>query len=166
MLIELFQVEGINSYPDSADKLTLHEKVEYRGEYYYLATYTGSKSLQVVSFEDYQAYVNAPLIDVVVDDVSNLVEGFDDTDRKFTVTENSNSLATGSLAIVDTQFRVPFMRVDTGRTQLMPAIVKDGKFTITLNFKTSGKWVVNQALLNSELQQEAFSIEEYTFFVI
>lgn len=37
---------------------------------------------------------------------------------------------------------------------------------LTLIFKTNGKWVLNTELLNSELAQPLFEIEQQTFFVI
>ena len=106
------------------------------------------------------------LIDIQIDNITNTLADFDDSDNEYTVHEKVDCIATGQLAIPDQKFRGPFLRVDTGRTQIMLAEVINGAFTITINFKTSGKWVVNKTLLNSELQQPVFDIQEHTFFVI
>ena len=86
--------------------------------------------------------------------------------NSYTVAENTNCLAKGRLNIPEQKFRVPFQRLDIGRIQIMPADVTNDEFTINLNFKTGGKWVVNSELLNSELPQPLFEIEQQTFFVI
>lgn len=106
------------------------------------------------------------LIAVVIDNVSNVLSDFDDRDSQYTVNEGENVIATGSLKIPNQKFRVPFKRIDTGRTQLMVAEVDSGQFTLTMNFKTSGIWLVNNELINSELPQPIFSINEYRFAVI
>lgn len=110
--------------------------------------------------------VEKALIPVVIEQVTGQLSGFDDAPRHFTVSENTDVIATGTLAIPDQKFRVPFIRQDTGRIQLMVAEVVDGQFTLTMNFKTGGIWVVNSELLNSNLPAETFSIEEHTFAVI
>jgi len=63
-------------------------------------------------------------------------------------------------------FAVPFVRVDTGRTVFMPASITNGEFAIELTFKTSGKWVVNAEMINAELPELMFYIDDYSFQVI
>lgn len=106
------------------------------------------------------------LITVSIDDVTNRLEGYRESENQYHISENQVSLATGEVEFVDQKFTVPFLRVDTNRTQYMPATIKDGKFSIELNFKTAGKWIVNTRLLNSELSKPLFKIDEQTFFVI
>ena len=106
------------------------------------------------------------LIKVILTQVSGTLTGFADRDNQFTVNESTDIIASGTLAIADQKFRVPFKRLDTGRIQLMVAEVVDGQFTLSMNFKTGGIWVVNNELINAELTAPMFSIEEYQFAVI
>jgi len=117
--------------------------------------------------QSYTPEVITPLLPVVIDNVTNTLSDFDDSDNEFTVQENTNCIASGKLAIPAQNFRVPFVRADTGRKAYMVASVDAvGDFTITLNFKTGGEWVVNTELLNSELPQPVFSIAEHKFKVV
>lgn len=106
------------------------------------------------------------LIAITINNITNTSPDFDDSDTQFTVHENEISIATGELLIPDQNFRVPFLRTDTGRKVYMLASVTDGVFTLTLNFKTSGEWIVNTELINSELLEPVFSILEHKFKVI
>lgn len=106
------------------------------------------------------------LIAIVIDNVTNSLPDFDDSDNQYTLRENTDCLATGSLDIPDQNFRVPVVRTDTNRKVYMLASVKDGAFTLTLNFKTGGEWLVNSDLINSELATPLFSIAEYKFKVV
>jgi len=112
---------------------------------------------------------DSPLIPIIIDAVSNTLPDFDDSDNQYTVVENSESIATGSglLAFAGQKFRVPFVRTDTNRKAFMVAqVAADGAFSITLNFKTGGEWVVDEALVNSELPTPVFSMPEYRFKVV
>lgn len=168
ILLPFFEVKGTSSYPDDVTNFDGMEEVELDGEKYYVTDYSGELNLETGThnYSDYEGSLSPNLIPVIIGDVTNQLAGFENAERQYTVAELSESLATGQLAIPDQKFRVPFLRVDTGRVQIMPAEVKAGQFSITLNFKTSGKWVVNQELLNSELPTPVFSIEEHTFWVI
>lgn len=107
------------------------------------------------------------LVPVVIDSVSGQLDGYINNDNEYTVPQQSaNVVATGKLAVPDRKFKVPFKRVDTGRVQLMPAEIVDGKFTIPLKFETNGIWVINQTLINSEYPEPLFSMAEYKFSVI
>jgi len=125
----------------------------------------------------YSAVDNGELIAIAIDAVTNTIADFDDKDNQHTVNENSNSVASGSgltalYAMGLKKFRVPFVRTDTNRKAYMIAdITADGSFSITINFKTGGEWVVNSELLNSELSDEElalfkFSIAEHKFKVV
>jgi hypothetical protein len=98
--------------------------------------------------------------------VTGALTGFDDGPNQFTVNENTDLTATGTLAIPKSTFRVPFKRIDTGRIQLMVATVIDGSFTLSMNFKTGGEWVVNEDLVNLNMPTPTFSITEQKFSVI
>ncbi len=115
--------------------------------------------------------------EITISAVTNILTDFDDSDNQYTVIENSNSIASGGglISLYDmglTKFRVPFVRTDTGRKSYMVAdIAQDGSFSITLNFKTGGEWIVNTELLNSELSEAelslfSFSIAEHKFKVV
>lgn len=106
------------------------------------------------------------IMPIVIGTVTNTLPDFDENDNQYTVTENTNCLAIGTLAIPNQKFRVPFRRLDTGRIQLMVAEVLDGKFTLSMTFKTGGIWVVNNELINAELAEPMFSIAEHRFAVI
>jgi len=119
-----------------------------------------------------QSQINAvdefvqPLTPVVIEDVTGTVAGFSDAGNQYTVSESQQVVATATLAVADQKFYVPFKRTDTGRTQLMAAEVKDGKLTLTMNFKTSGLWVLNSELFNAGLDEPKFTIQEYRFAVV
>lgn len=106
------------------------------------------------------------LIEILVEDVKPTLTGFDDRDNDHTVNVNTNVVVSGKINIPDTTFRVPFKRVDTGRVQLMVAEVINGCFTMTVNFATSGKWVVNSELVNSELHSPTFQLSDHIFYVV
>jgi len=119
----------------------------------------------------------AVVIAIAIDSVSNKLDGFDTKKNNYTVVESSNSVASGAglSTLFDMglkKFRVPFVRTDTQRKAYMIAdILADGTFSITMNFKTGGEWVVNSDLLNSELTTEElslfkFSIDEHKFKVV
>lgn len=155
--------------PDTIDKFINQSVVTIEDQQYLFAEYTGVKNLASdYNVEDYLNSIEqgSQLIPVVIGQVTGNLPGYDDGERQYTVNENVDILATGNLPIPDQKFRVPFLRVDTGREQIMPAEVINGEFTITMNFKTGGKWVVNKDLLNSELPSPVFDIQEHTFFVI
>lgn len=106
-------------------------------------------------------------IPVVIDNVSGQIDGYINNENEFTIPQQSDQVsATGDLAVPDRKFKVPFMRTDTGRVQLMPADVTNGQFTIPLKFETNGIWVINEKLINSEFPEPVFSISEYRFSVI
>jgi len=122
-------------------------------------------------------YPGQKIIDISINKPSNTLADFDDKDTQYTVTENTDSIATGTglsdlYALGLKRFRVPFVRTDTNRKVYMVAdIAADGTFTITVNFKTGGEWIVNSDLLNSELSQEElalfkFRIAEHKFKVV
>ncbi|PCH95333.1 MAG: hypothetical protein COB83_08815 [Gammaproteobacteria bacterium] len=107
------------------------------------------------------------LLPIVIDDITNTLADFDDSDNQYTINEKTDCIASGKLAIPTQNFRVPFVRTDTGRKAYMVASVDtNGNFTITLNFKTGGEWMVNTELLNSELPQPVFRIAEHKFKVV
>lgn len=107
------------------------------------------------------------LIPVNIDAVAGQLQGYNNADREYTVPQQSaDVIATGTLAIEDRKFKVPFLRVDTGRIQLMPAQVVDGVFTVPLKFETNGVWVVNQELINTDFAQPLFELVEHKFSVI
>jgi hypothetical protein len=106
------------------------------------------------------------LIPIVINNVTDILPGFDDGPNQYTVAELTSVMATGTLAVPDSKFRVPFKRVDDGAVRYMVATVVSGVFTLTINFKTGGKWVVNQDLVNSAYPVPVFSLAEQTFMVI
>jgi len=167
ILIPFFPVIGANSYPDKGANFSNMEKVSFNGADYWLCDYHGNLPLAgVVSYNEYEASLVSELISINIDNVSNTLPDFDDSDREYTVKENTDCLATGSLGIKNQNFRVPFIRTDTGRKAYMIASITSGAFTITLNFKTGGEWLVNTELLNSELPAPMFAIAEHKFKVV
>jgi hypothetical protein len=117
------------------------------------------------------------IIEISIDNVTNTLVGFDDKEHQYTLAELTESIATGTgLSILHdmglTRFRVPFVRTDTQRKAYMVSdISADGSFSMNINFKTGGEWVVNTDLLNSELSEEElavfkFKIDKHKFKVI
>jgi len=169
ILIPYFNINGTDSYPDDYRLFSSMEKLKFNNQNYWLCNYAGKKELEtgVNNCADYRSYLKAPLLPIVIDQVTNILTDFDDSDTQYTVKENTDCIATGKLAIPKQNFRVPFIRTDTGRKAYMIAAVDElGNFTITLNFKTSGEWLVNTELLNSELPKAVFSIAEHKFKVV
>lgn len=128
-------------------------------------------------YSTYSIPVTAPVININIASVAPQLTGFDNKPNEYTVSEFTDITATGSglaalVAMGLTKFRVPFVRTDTMRNAYMVStIAPDGTFTMNINFKTGGKWVVNTELLNSELtaqelEQFSFSIDEHVFKVI
>jgi len=105
------------------------------------------------------------LIPIIINSVSNTLTGFEDGPNQYTVAELTDVIATGTLAVADSKFRVPFKR-DDGAIRFMVAEVVGGVFTLTMNFKTGGKWIVNQELVDSSYPAPVFGITEQTFMVI
>lgn len=118
--------------------------------------------------ESYWSSPNPDRIEIVVNpaNVNPVLPDFDDTDTSFTVYKNTDITVTGDLAIPDQNFRVPFKRCDNGEIYLMQATVKDGKYSMVLNFSVNTKFVVNTELVNSELPEPIFTIDEQTFYVV
>ncbi len=157
--------------PDTAATFKNQIVVELDGQLYLFADYTGSKSLvSDYSVDDYLASIapaETQLIPVIIDNVAGLLDGYVNVENEYTVPQASDAVvATGSLAIPDRKFKVPFKRIDTGRVQLMPAEVVGGAFTLSLKFETNGVWIVNQELINSDYEQDIFAIDERRFSVI
>ncbi len=115
-----------------------------------------------------------PVVAITIDNISNVLADFNDSDNEYTVKENTVCIATGKglIALANRNLRVPFVRTDTQRKVFMVGNVDDeGNLTLTLNFKTSGQWIVNCTLLNDALSQAeqaqfTLSINEHTFKVI
>lgn len=136
--------------PVPGDRVEIHENGTIRREQYHPVNQVD----------------NSALIAIVIDAVPGELTDFDDQDNEHTLQVNTDYQAAGDLDIPDKKFRVPFMRLDTGLIIPMVAEVKEGKFTITMNFDTRGTWVVNTELLNSQLPQQLFSIDEQKFLVV
>lgn len=121
--------------------------------------------------QTYYSVLDVPLLNIVIDNITNTLSDFDDSDNEFTIKENTDCIATGKLSIPKQNFRVPFVRLspeglpDTKR-YMVASVDELGNFTITLNFKTGGLWIVNTELLNSELPNSTFSIVEHKFRVV
>lgn len=125
------------------------------------------KGLKVIVVTGQGLPEETPLIPVIIDNVAGQLEGYVNVENEYTVPQSSDAvIATGQLAIPDRKFKVPFKRVDTGRVQLMPAEVVSGVFTLPLKFETNGVWIVNQALINSDYEQDVFALTERRFSVI
>ncbi|MEZ7277217.1 hypothetical protein [Pseudoalteromonas sp. 68 DY56-GL68] len=160
--------------PQLPDSITLFKQqsiVDIGGKAYFFADYIGSKALvSDHNVDDYLASLNpveTQLIPVIIDNVAGQLEGYVNNENEYTVPQSSDAvIATGKLAIPDRKFKVPFKRVDTGRVQLMPAEVVDGVFTLPLKFETNGVWIVNQALINTDYEQDIFELKERKFSVI
>ncbi|MDC3214785.1 hypothetical protein NQU47_19675 [Pseudoalteromonas distincta] len=157
--------------PDTIDNFKNQTVVTIGEQLYLFADYIGSKSLvSDYSVDDYLASiapVETPLIPVIIDNVAGLLDGYVNIENEYTVPQASDTVvATGSLAIPDRKFKVPFKRIDTGRVQLMPAEVVGGVFTLPLKFETNGVWIVNQELINSDYEQDVFALTERRFSVI
>lgn len=171
-------IEGLvkSQLPDDLKHFDNQTVVVYNGNRYFYATYNGIKSLvSDVPVEDYlNSLITSAVIPIVIDFVSNTQAGFDNSVNQYTILENETSLATGTglQAIAGKKFRVPFVRTDTNRKNFMVAEVDAlGYFSLALNFKTGGDWIINTQLLNSELTKAelslfSFTIEDYSFKVI
>lgn len=122
---------------------------------------------RLVDVAEFTQAQEIPKIPVVIDNVSGQIDGYVNNENEFTVPQSAvDVVATGQLLVPDRKFKVPFMRTDTGRVQLMPADVTNGQFTIPLKFETNGIWVINEELINSEFPTPVFSLSEYRFSVI
>ena len=157
--------------PDNPDYFKSKQSVVIDDALYLFTDYTGSKALvSDYNVDDYLASiapVETQLIPVIIDNVAGQLEGYVNNENEYTVPQSSDAvIATGQLAMPDRKFKVPFLRVDTGREQLMPAEVKGGVFTLPLKFETNGTWIVNQKLINKEYEQDLFSLEQRVFSVI
>ncbi|PAJ72296.1 hypothetical protein CJF42_22015 [Pseudoalteromonas sp. NBT06-2] len=124
---------------------------------------------------DWVVVNKSQIIPINIDSVTNKLEDFDDNDNEYTLVENSNSVASGVVPLPNKKFRVPFVRLDVkgvpDKKSYMVAVIENGAFTITLNFKTGGEWIVNTELLNSELTEAelalfSFSIADHKFKVV
>ncbi|TMP70402.1 hypothetical protein CWB76_10665 [Pseudoalteromonas sp. S1609] len=170
VLINYFDVAGTSSYPDEYTLFLNMEKVLFNNKEFWLCDYKGSKPISSLETEAYLASIdpaNKQLIPVIIDNVAGQLDDYINVENEYTVPQASDGvIATGQLAIPDRKFKVPFKRVDTGRVQLMPAEVVSGVFTLPLKFETNGVWIVNQALINSDYEQDVFALTERRFSVI
>jgi len=121
---------------------------------------------QALGMQEHIDAAPAALIPIIIDAVTGDVPGFENEPNQYTVEEGTNVVATGTLAIPDRVFRVPFRRTDTGRINFMKAEVAAGQFTLTMNFKTGGLWVVNDELINMGFDKPLFTVEPHTFAVM
>ena len=157
--------------PDNPDYFKSKQSVVIDDALYLFTDYIGSKSLvSDYNVDEYLASIaskETQLIPVIIDSVAGQLEGYVNNENEYTVPQSSDAvIATGKLAIPDRKFKVPFKRVDTGRVQLMPAEVVNGVFTLPLKFETNGVWIVNQALINTDYEQDIFELTERKFSVI
>lgn len=107
------------------------------------------------------------LLEIKIDSITNLLPDDNASDYKYTISKDIHSDATGVVAITNQTFVVPFLRRDIGKKVYMLAVVdSEGNFSIRINFDEAGEWVVNTELLNSELPQDIFYIEEQVFKVV
>ncbi len=170
VLINYFDVAGTSSYPDDYTLFSNMEKVLFNNKEFWLCDYKGRKPIASAETGDYLASIdpaNKQLIPVIIDSVAGQLDDYVNVENEYTVPQLSDAvIATGQLAIPDRKFKVPFKRVDTGRVQLMPAEVVSGVFTLPLKFETNGVWIVNQALINSDYEQDVFALTERRFSVI
>jgi hypothetical protein len=170
VLINYFNVAGTSSYPDDFTLFSNMEKVVFNGKEFWLCDYKSSKPIVSAETGDYLASIdpaNKQLIPVIIDNVAGQLNGYINIENEYTVPQSSDAvIATGQLAIPDRKFKVPFKRIDTGRVQLMPAEVVSGVFTLPLKFETNGVWIVNQELINSDYEQDVFSLSEHRFSVM
>ncbi|WP_273046921.1 hypothetical protein [Pseudoalteromonas sp.] len=170
VLINYFNVAGTSSYPDDYTLFSNMKKVLFNNKEFWLCDYEGSKPISSAETGDYLASIdpaNKQLIPVIIDNVAGQLDDYVNVENEYTVPQSSDAvIATGQLAIPDRKFKVPFKRVDTGRVQLMPAEVVSGVFTLPLKFETNGVWIVNQALINSDYEQNIFALTERRFSVI
>lgn len=72
---------------------------------------------------------------------------------EITLNTNAAIQITGTLALPDDQFRMPLLREDTGRVVYLLATVVGGNLTIDGKFAASGKYMVNEDLINSGLPE-------------
>lgn len=123
-----------------------------------IVSFTGKRTKQVIASQN--------LVSVLIESVTPCLDGYSEQVNEYNLNENTDCVMTGKLDTPDLKFRIPFKRLDTGRTQIMPAEVVNGELTIKLNFKTSGLWIVNKELFNFEFASPKFAIEEQKFWVV
>ncbi|NQZ78364.1 MAG: hypothetical protein HRT61_19985, partial [Ekhidna sp.] len=75
-----------------------------------------------------------------------------------TATENTNLLITGELLVPDRVFSM-CLRRDDGRLVLFPASVVGGKFSVIVNFPTSGQYTFDDISANTDLPLGTFFVE-------
>ena len=74
-----------------------------------------------------------------------------------TVTQGQNVVLKGELAIDDRTFTMPIRR-SKGGYELFQVVVKNGKFSATLNFAESDIYHVSSSELNMDLPQPMFNL--------
>ncbi len=108
-------------------------------------------------------------IEVKITEISDVVRKPADISEleliKITAEEGKNIVLSGELPIEDEDFVVPFRR-DDGRTLYFPISVKNGLFSATLNFPTSGRYQIDSQSLNSEFSTPRFTTKTLVVFVL
>lgn len=158
MLIDYFEVKGLGSYPDSTDKLTLHEKVEYQGSQYYLATYTGDLSLQAVSYDDYLAYQSnlenliIPVTNIQITGPKTRLVGniyWTELNSEITLTAACDMPDGELMAMIEKVVNADQV-VDDKRSILT---IQNNVATMTRVFKDEGNYLMTESRLNEGLER-------------
>lgn len=89
----------------------------------------------------------------------------DAENHHYVVRQNTDITISGTLNVPNDEFVIPLRR-DDGRLFFAVGAVADGAITITIQFPTSGQFVLNTELLNSNLPAPVFTIQPLTVQVV
>jgi len=98
----------------------------------------------------------APVIPITITSITGAIESSDLT--SITAEELVEVTITATIPLgVDTSFRMPITREDTGRVIYKLANIVDNVMTMVVALPTSGKWLVSEDQINGGLQGDGFT---------
>ena len=84
---------------------------------------------------------------------------------KITAMKNQAIVFEGLLDIPDEDFAMPIAK-EGGAPIFVPASVEGGKFSISLNIEHSGRFSINEELLNREFSKSRFGINQIDIYIL
>lgn len=155
VITNIILTRTLDAYP-TAKWLTEHSQLSIGDEY----------DDSLANIEQQKSEPKQSLIDIIIESVSGNLPDFDDKDNEYKCNHNELIVLTSTVVLPDQQFVVPFKRLDTGREIPVVAKINSNTLIISVTFPEQGYWVCNNDLINKNLQNPLFNMNQILFMVV